>query len=62
MLKSAEEAQVKDVSGQGITTAVSKNVKLSYCISCAIKTISEVMKPGAAKAVKSWLKSADDKG
>ena len=37
MLKSAEEAQVKDVSGQGITTAVSENVKLSHCISCAIR-------------------------
>lgn len=36
MLKSAEEAQVKDVSGQGVTTAVSENVKLSNFF-CAIR-------------------------
>ena len=63
MLKSAEEAQVKDVSGQGVTTACSlQECQIKPLYFLCHQTISEVMKPGAAKAVKSWLKSADDKG
>ena len=55
MLKSAEATQVNDVS--------TRPKCYNNCfISFYVQTINQVMKPGAAKAVHSWLQDADDKG
>ena len=57
MLKSAEEGQVNDVR-QTYQTVIC----VLFPAENFIQTISNVMKPGAAKAVQSWMQDADEKG
>lgn len=56
MLKSAEASQVNDVRDL-------LRLPITFIPKCdSLQTISNVMKPGAAKAVQSWMQDADEKG
>ena len=56
MLKSAEDAQVDEVHTNH-TLSIKHFFSLSF-----LQTINDVMQPSAAKAVRKWMKTADNKG
>ena len=59
MLKSAEDAQVQEVNYK--SPLIASSISLLYLYPFT-QTINDVMQPTAAKAVRKWMKTADNKG